>query len=127
MKYLLKSSDFTYDAVTSKFVLVLSDKLRTNRNISMVNVSFQLRTDVETPPHCLILCSNLAQEASSTVYQSAGQNHFQDLIGLLVENQPGRYVLRNPIPIDIRNKDISQIQFWIRTEDGAILLLGKKT
>ena len=124
MKYLMKSADFTYDAATSKFKLALSEKLRTNRSIRMVNVSFQLRTDIQNPPHCLILCSNLAKEASSTVYQSAGQNHFQDLIGLLVENQPGRYVLRDPIPIDIRNKDISDINFWIRTEDGAVLQLG---
>ena len=58
------------------------------------------------------------------MYQSAGQNHFQDLVGLLIENNSGRYILREAVPIDIRNKDISQIQFWIRNEDGSILQLA---
>jgi hypothetical protein len=49
MKYLLKSSDFTYDAGSKKFGLALTEKLHTNRALTLVNVAFQLRTDMISP------------------------------------------------------------------------------
>ena len=87
MKYLLKSSDFTYDTDTYKFTLVLSDKLRTSRALRILNVALQLRSDI-TAPHCLLLCSNLAKESSKTVYQSPASHQFQDILALLIENNP---------------------------------------
>ena len=64
MKYLLKSSEFTYDAATKKFSMALSEKLHTNKAITLANVAFQLRTDMISP-HCLLLCSNLGMRTVS--------------------------------------------------------------
>ena len=122
MKYLLKSSDFRYNIDTYKFELALSEKLRTNRALKLVNVAFQLRSDI-TAPHCLLLCSNLAQESSETVYQSPGTHKFQDILALLVENNPGKFILKNQISVKIQDKDINKLEFWIRTEAGDIVPL----
>ena len=122
MKYLLKSSDFTYNTSTYKYELALSEKLRTNRALRLVNVAFQLRSDL-TAPHCLLLCSNLAQESSETVYQSPGTHRFQDILALLVENNPGKFVLKNQISVKIQDKDINKLEFWLRTEGGDIVPL----
>ena len=122
MKYLLKSSDFTYNTSTYKYELALSEKLRTSRALRLVNVAFQLRSDL-TAPHCLLLCSNLAQESSETVYQSPGTHRFQDILALLVENNPGKFVLKNQISVKIQDKDINKLEFWLRTEGGDIVPL----
>ena len=122
MKYLLKSSDFSYNSETYKFELSLSEKLRTSRALRVVNVAFQLRSDISAP-HCLLLCSNLAQESSETVYQSPGTHRFQDILALLIENNPGKYVLKSPISVKIQDKDISKLEFWVRTEAGVIVPL----
>jgi len=120
MKYLLKSSDFTYDTSSKKYVLVLAEKLRTNRALTLRNVAFQLRSDM-TSPHCLLLCSNLAELSSKTVYSTASSHRFDDVIGLLYESNPGRFVLRQPIKIHIENKDVNRLEFWLRTEDGTLM------
>ena len=120
MKYLLKSSDFTYDSSTKKYTLPLNEKLRTNRALTLRNVGFQLRSDM-TSPHCLLLCSNLAEISSKTVYSTASTHRFDDVIGILFENNSGRFVLRQGLKIHIENKDVAQLQFWLRTEDGTLL------
>ena len=120
MKYLLKSSDFTFDSDTKKFVLDLSNKLRTNRALVLRNVGFQLRTDM-TSPHVLLLCSNLAELSSKTVYQTASSHRFDDVIAVLFEGNSGRFVLRKELKIHIENKDIPRIEFWIRTEAGDLV------
>lgn len=122
MKYLLKSSDFRYNIDTFKFELTLTEKLRTSRALKLLNIAFQLRSDI-TAPHCLLLCSNLAQESSQTVYQSPGTHKFQDILALLVENNPGKYVLKNQISVKIQDKDINKLEFWVRTEAGVIVPL----
>ena len=122
MKYLLKSSDFTYDTDTYKFTLVLSDKLRTSRALRILNVALQLRSDL-TAPHCLLLCSNLAKESSKIVYQSPASHQFQDILALLIENNPGKYTLRTPISVQIQDKDITKLEFWVRTEAGIMVPL----
>ena len=81
-----------------------------------------MRSDI-TAPHCLLLCSNLAQESSQTVYQSPGTHKFQDILALLVENNPGKYVLKNQISVKIQDKDINKLEFWVRTEAGVIVPL----
>ena len=126
MKYLLRSSDFTYDTTTFKFFLNLTDKLRTNRALKLDNVAFQLRTDMtgSEAPHCLLLCSNLAQLSSKVVFQTAGLNRFDDVVGLLFEINSGRYVLKTPLSIHVENKDVPRIEFWIRTETGEQLKLA---
>ena len=120
MKYLLKSSDFTYDSSTKKYVLALDEKLRTNRSLTLRNVAFQLRSDMVSP-HCLLLCSNLAELSSKTVYSTASSHRFDDVIGLLFESNPGRFVLRQTIKIHIENKDVNRLEFWLRTEDGTLM------
>ena len=120
MKYLLKSSDFTYDAGSKKFGLALTEKLHTNRALTLVNVAFQLRTDMISP-HCLLLCSNLAELSTESVYRSAGSNRYDDILGLLLENNSGRFVLKNRIKIHIENKDIDRLEFWVRTEAGELM------
>lgn len=120
MKYLLKSNDFSYDSATKKFTLNLSNKLRTNRALTLKNVAFQLRSDMVSP-HCLLLCSNLALLSSKTIYQTAGDHKFTDILALLVENNSGRFVLRHSVSIAVQNKDISKIEFWVRTEAGDIV------
>ena len=122
MKYLLKSSDFRYNIDTFKFELTLTEKLRTSRALKLLNIAFQLRSDI-TAPHCLLLCSNLAQESSQTVYQSPGTHKFQDILALLVENNPGKFVLKNQISVKIQDKDINKLEFWVRTEAGVIVPL----
>ena len=122
MKYLLKSSDFRYNIDTFKFELSLTEKLRTSRALKLINIAFQLRSDI-TAPHCLLLCSNLAQESSQTVYQSPGTHKFQDILALLVENNPGKFVLKNQISVKIQDKDINKLEFWVRTEAGVIVPL----
>ena len=120
MKYLLKSSDFTYDTTSKKYTLGLNEKLRTNRALTLRNVAFQLRSDM-TSPHCLLLCSNLAELSSKTVYSTASTHRFDDVIGILFENNSGRFVLRQALKIHIENKDVDQLQFWLRTEDGTLM------
>ena len=120
MKYLLKSSDFTFDSDSKKFVLDLSNKLRTNRALVLRNVGFQLRTDMPSP-HVLLLCSNLAELSSKTVYQTASSHRFDDVIAVLFEGNSGRFVLRKELKIHIEDKDIPPIEFWIRTEAGDLV------
>ena len=120
MKYLLKSNEFSWDSDTKRWTLRLTEKLRTNRALSLRNVAFQLRTDMVSP-HCLLLCSNLAQISSKTIYQTAGDHRHTDILALLVENLPGRFVLRNPVNISVQNKDIAKIEFWVRTEAGDVV------
>jgi len=120
MKYLLKSSDFSYDAATKTNTLILNEKLRTNRALTLRNVGFQLRSDM-TSPHCLLLCSNLAEISSKTVYSTASTHRFDDVIGVLFENNSGRFVLRQQLKIHIENKDINKLQFWLRTETGTLM------
>ena len=120
MKYLLKSSEFTYDAATKKFSMALSEKLHTNKAITLANVAFQLRTDMISP-HCLLLCSNLAVLSTQSVYKSAGSNHYDDILALLHENNSGRFVLRTRLRIHIENKDIDRLEFWVRTGAGELL------
>ena len=120
MKYLLQSNEFSWDSDTKRWTLRLTEKLRTNRALSLRNVAFQLRTDMVSP-HCLLLCSNLAQISSKTIYQTAGDHRHTDILALLVENLPGRFVLRNPVNISVQNKDIAKIEFWVRTEAGDVV------
>ena len=120
MKYLLKSNDFTWNSETKRWTLNLTEKLRTNRALSLRNVAFQLRSDMISP-HCLLLCSNLALLSSRTIYQTPGDHKFTDILALLVENLSGRFILRSPINISVQNKDIPKIEFWVRTEAGEVV------
>ncbi len=76
MKYLLKSSDFRYNIDTFKFELSLTEKLRTSRALKLINIAFQLRSDI-TAPHCLHFAQTLLRKVHKRCINPQGLTNFR--------------------------------------------------